>query len=64
MYIPELEITITHNNVDDYLSLFAIVLDKLIDYKKELDEETDSDNELIEPVIKPCPSLLHPEDYQ
>jgi len=55
MNIPELNLDITPDNIDDYLSLFAVLLDKLIEYKKELQEaetdeysETDSDEELIQ----------------
>ena len=49
MNIPEFNLDITPDNIDDYLSLFAVLLDKLIEYKKELQEaETDSDEELIQ----------------
>ena len=65
MNIPELNLDITPDNIDDYLSLFAVLLDKLIEYKKELQEaetdeysETDSDENLIDPVLK------NPHDYQ
>ena len=54
MNIPELNIEITPANIDEYLSIFAVILDKLIDYKKQIqdaeteeDPETDSDIELI-----------------
>ena len=59
MYIPELSLEITPDTIDMYLSLFAVILDRLINYKKELQEaETDSDENLIDPVIK------NPHDYQ
>ena len=65
MYIPELSLEITPDTIDMYLSLFAVILDRLINYKKELQEaetdeysETDSDENLIDPVLK------NPHDYQ
>ena len=71
MNLPELGIEITPANIDEYLSIFAVILDKLIDYKEQIQEaeteedpETDSDIELIEPNKKICPTLLNPQDYQ
>lgn len=53
MKISELNIEITPANIDEYLSIFAVILDKLIDYKKQIQEaETESDEDSdIEMII-------------
>lgn len=55
MNIPEIHLDITPDNIDDYLSSIAVLLNSLIEYKKELQEaetdeysETDSCEELID----------------